>query len=145
MDSALDAARHLLPEREGVVLDDRDRDVLLDALVHPPEPNAALRRAVAAHGRLIRNPTSEGPAPSKRSRGGMAGHASMVALNARLLHPLERASRRSEKPRIGADTSYSSFGQQGSLDGLGLPFEHPQQCRGRTADPACSLLPFPVA
>ena len=59
MNSAFDAARHLLSGRERIVLDDRDRDVFLDALVHPPEPNAALRRAVAVHGRLIRNPAPE--------------------------------------------------------------------------------------
>ena len=51
--SVLDPARHLLPERERIVLDDRDWEVFLHALVHSPEPNAALRRAVAVHERLM--------------------------------------------------------------------------------------------
>ena len=56
--SALDASGHLLPERERIVLDDRDREVLFEALAGPPEPNAALRRAVA-----VQACTTAGPSP----------------------------------------------------------------------------------
>lgn len=59
VNSALEAAGHLIRERERIVLDDRDWDAFFEALADPPEPNAALRRAVAIHERLIRNPKSE--------------------------------------------------------------------------------------
>ena len=55
---ALDASGHLLRERERIVLDDRDREVLFEALAGPPEPNAVLRRAVA-----VQACTTAGPSP----------------------------------------------------------------------------------
>ena len=50
---ALEAAGRLLRERERLVVSERDWELFLDALASPPEPNAALRGAFAAHGRLI--------------------------------------------------------------------------------------------
>lgn len=50
---ALQAADHSIRERQGFVVSDRDWNLFFDALVDPPEPNAALRAAFAAHGRLI--------------------------------------------------------------------------------------------
>ena len=55
VNSALDAATHLIQERERIVLEARDWDVFLDALLDPPEPNAALRDAVQIHARLVEN------------------------------------------------------------------------------------------
>ena len=51
--SALDAADALIRERETLVLGERDWEVFFDALANPPNPNAALRKAFAAHKRLI--------------------------------------------------------------------------------------------
>ena len=53
VNSALDAASHLIREHERLVIEARDWDVFLDALLDPPEPNAALRDAVQTHARLI--------------------------------------------------------------------------------------------
>ena len=39
------AARHTIAQREAFVLSERDRQIFFDALVHPPRPNARLRRA----------------------------------------------------------------------------------------------------
>lgn len=50
---ALEAADHLIRKRERFVVSDRDWNLFFDALVDPPEPNAALRAAFAAHDRLI--------------------------------------------------------------------------------------------
>ena len=58
VNSALDAAGHLLPERDRIVLDDRDREAFFEALADPPEPDAALRRAVA-----VQACTTAGPSP----------------------------------------------------------------------------------
>ena len=55
VNSALDAATHLIRERERIVLEARDWDVFLDALLDPPEPNAALRDAVQIYARLVQN------------------------------------------------------------------------------------------
>ncbi|MCD4832050.1 MAG: DUF1778 domain-containing protein [Anaerohalosphaeraceae bacterium] len=42
-------------ERFGTVsLSDRDRDAFLAALDNPPKPNARLKRALKAHGKLVR-------------------------------------------------------------------------------------------
>ena len=41
VNSALDAAGHLIRERQQIVLAERDWDVFFDALVNPPEPTAA--------------------------------------------------------------------------------------------------------
>ena len=53
VNSALDAASHLIREHERLVIEARDWDVFLDALLDPPEPNAALRDAVQTRARLI--------------------------------------------------------------------------------------------
>ena len=50
---ALEAASQLIRERERFVISDRDWSLFFDALADPPEPNAALRGAFAAHGRLV--------------------------------------------------------------------------------------------
>ena len=50
---ALQAADHSIRERQGFVVGDRDWNLFFDALVDPPEPNAAPRAAFVAHGRLI--------------------------------------------------------------------------------------------
>ena len=57
VNSALDAAGRLIRERQQIVLGERDWTVFFDALVDPPEPNAALRKAFAAHKHLI-SPTA---------------------------------------------------------------------------------------
>ena len=53
VNSALDAATHLIREHERLVLEGCDWNVFLEALLDPPEPNAALRDAVQTHTRLI--------------------------------------------------------------------------------------------
>ena len=40
-----DAAQQTITRHENLVLSERDRAVFFDALVHPPKPNARLRRA----------------------------------------------------------------------------------------------------
>ena len=40
-------------ERERLVLNDEDWEIFSEALANPPEPNAALRKAFARHGRLV--------------------------------------------------------------------------------------------
>ena len=52
-DNALEAADHLIRERERLVLSDQDWEIFSAALVNPPEPNAALRKAFVSHDRLI--------------------------------------------------------------------------------------------
>ena len=59
VNSALDAASHLIREHERLVLDARDWGVFLDALLDPPEPNAALREAARTHARVIGSATPE--------------------------------------------------------------------------------------
>lgn len=59
VNSALDAASHLVAEHERLVLDARDWGIFLDALLDPPEPNAALREATRTHARVIGNATRE--------------------------------------------------------------------------------------
>jgi uncharacterized protein (DUF1778 family) len=39
------ATQATITRHETIVLSDRDREVFFDALVHPPKPNARLRRA----------------------------------------------------------------------------------------------------
>ena len=53
VNSALDAAGQLIREREQLVVSARDWEVFFDALASPPRPNTALRKAFAAHRRLI--------------------------------------------------------------------------------------------
>jgi len=59
VNSALDAASHLIREREQLVLSTRDWEVFFDALANPPKPNAALRKAFATHKRLITQTAGE--------------------------------------------------------------------------------------
>lgn len=40
-----EATRATISRHETIALSDRDREVFFDALVHPPKPNARLRRA----------------------------------------------------------------------------------------------------
>jgi len=40
-----EAAQQTITRHESLVLSERDRAVFFDALVHPPKPNARLRRA----------------------------------------------------------------------------------------------------
>lgn len=47
--NALDAANHLVRGHERLVIEARDRDVFLDAVVDPSEPDTALREAVRTH------------------------------------------------------------------------------------------------
>jgi uncharacterized protein (DUF1778 family) len=39
------ATRAAITRHETIVLSDRDREVFFDAVIHPPKPNARLRRA----------------------------------------------------------------------------------------------------
>ena len=55
VNSALDSATHVIREHERIVLEARDWDVFLDALLDPPDPSAALRDAVQTDARLIEN------------------------------------------------------------------------------------------
>lgn len=50
---ALEAAGRLISKRERLAISQRDWNRFFDALVDPPKPNASLRRAFAAHGRLV--------------------------------------------------------------------------------------------
>ena len=59
VDSALNAATHLIREHERLVLEARDWEVFQVALLDPPEPNAALRDAVRTHARLVENVDSQ--------------------------------------------------------------------------------------
>jgi len=40
-----EAARRTIAQHEALVLSERDRQTFFDALIHPPKPNARLRRA----------------------------------------------------------------------------------------------------
>ncbi len=51
--NALKAADRLIQDRERITVSERDWNLFFDALVDPPEPDAALRRAFAAHDRLV--------------------------------------------------------------------------------------------
>ena len=52
-DNALEAGDRSTCERERLVLSDQDWEIFSAALVNPPEPNAALRKAFVSHDRLI--------------------------------------------------------------------------------------------
>lgn len=43
--SALQDARRVIRENELILLNARDQKIFVEALLHPPEPNAALRAA----------------------------------------------------------------------------------------------------
>jgi predicted DNA-binding antitoxin AbrB/MazE fold protein len=47
--SSVGSAGDEFPEETPTVLSDRDRDRFLELLENPPPPNAALRKAIAAH------------------------------------------------------------------------------------------------
>ena len=48
-------SRQSLPETKTLVLSERNREVFFETLIHPPEPNARLRRAFkAADARVFR-------------------------------------------------------------------------------------------
>lgn len=51
---ALDAADAVILEHETLRLSDADWQVFLDALEHPPEPNARLRQAFTEHAKRVR-------------------------------------------------------------------------------------------
>lgn len=51
---ALDAAEVVIMEHETLRLSDADWQVFLDALEHPPEPNARLQQAFAEHAKRVR-------------------------------------------------------------------------------------------
>ena len=59
VNSALDAASHLIAQHERLVLDARDWEVFFDALLDPPPPNPALREAARTHARVIGSATPE--------------------------------------------------------------------------------------
>ena len=42
----VEAARHTIEQHSALVLSEADRNAFFDALIHPPKPNARLRRAV---------------------------------------------------------------------------------------------------
>lgn len=48
-----EATRETIARHENLVLSERDRAAFFDALVHPPKPNARLRRAFKLEKRLI--------------------------------------------------------------------------------------------
>ena len=52
-DNALEATDRPTCEREQFVLSDQDWEIFSEALINPPEPNAALCKAFANHDRLI--------------------------------------------------------------------------------------------
>jgi uncharacterized protein (DUF1778 family) len=43
--TVLEKAEEIIQRHEEMILSDRDRDIFLDALVNPPVPNEALRKA----------------------------------------------------------------------------------------------------
>ena len=53
VNNALEAADRLISKRERLAISQRDWNRFFDALVDPPKPNTSLRRAFAAHERLI--------------------------------------------------------------------------------------------
>lgn len=53
VNNALEAADDLIRERERIILNDQDWEIFSEALLNPPEPNAALSKAFASHDRLI--------------------------------------------------------------------------------------------
>ncbi len=48
-----EAARRTIAQHEGLHLSENDRAAFFDALIHPPEPNERLVRAIAAHKRRV--------------------------------------------------------------------------------------------
>lgn len=56
---ALEAASKIVGEGERIVVSDRDWNLIVSTLAHPPEPNAELRRAFEDHKRLISKSAEE--------------------------------------------------------------------------------------
>ena len=48
-----EAARQTIAKHEMLVLSERDRQIFFDVLVHPPKPNARLRRAFQSERRRL--------------------------------------------------------------------------------------------
>jgi uncharacterized protein (DUF1778 family) len=48
-----DAARRTIAEHETLNLSERDRAAFFEAMIHPPEPNERLARALAEHSRRV--------------------------------------------------------------------------------------------
>ena len=53
--AARDAAQRAIEEAEIIRLSMVDQQRFVDALLSPPEPNDALKRAIARHGELVRH------------------------------------------------------------------------------------------
>lgn len=53
--AAQEAAQKAIAEAQIIRLSVEDQRALAESILRPPEPNAALRRAAAAHRRLIRS------------------------------------------------------------------------------------------
>jgi len=58
-DNAPEAADRPTCERDRLVLSEQDWEIFSEALVNPPEPNAALCKAFASHGRLAGKASGE--------------------------------------------------------------------------------------
>jgi uncharacterized protein (DUF1778 family) len=48
-----DTARRTIAQHETLVLSDRDRDAVFEALINPPAPSERLKRALAEHKRRV--------------------------------------------------------------------------------------------
>jgi uncharacterized protein (DUF1778 family) len=53
LSALIEAAQQAISRHETLVLSERDRQIFFDALVHPPKPNARLRRAFKAERRRL--------------------------------------------------------------------------------------------
>ena len=56
VDAAQEAAHRTIEETSIIRLSVEDQRLIADAIMHPPEPNDALRRAFVAHGKLVVEP-----------------------------------------------------------------------------------------
>ena len=56
VDAAQEAAHRTIEETSIIRLSVEDQRLIADAILHPPEPNDALRRAFAAHEKLVVEP-----------------------------------------------------------------------------------------
>jgi len=54
--AAQEAANRAIEEAQIIRLSVEDQRAFASAILNPPPPSAALKRAAAAHGKLIRNP-----------------------------------------------------------------------------------------
>ena len=53
VDASYREAQRIVTDQTRIVLSDRDREVFLDALLDPPKPSPALRKAIKRHRRLV--------------------------------------------------------------------------------------------